>query len=109
MFGLTIEGMKVNGKTTKCTERESSHEQMAESMKETTMMIRNKDKESSHGQTEESMMESGSMVNNMAKEFIIPQREKSKEENGKKGRESGGLAKNETPNTMFMSYYFHLN
>ena len=68
---------------------------MAEDMKETTTMTRNKVEESSSGQMAESTMESGSTESSMVREYTIHLRVRSREENGKKAKESSGLLKND--------------
>jgi len=59
MFGLIRDAIMESGRTIKCTVKECSLGLMAESMKETTTMTRNKEKVCLHGLMEGDMMESG--------------------------------------------------
>lgn len=77
---------------------------MAEDMKETTMMIKNKVEECLSGQMAENTTENGSMGNNTEKEYIIHLNKKSKEENGKKARGSDGLLMND-----YFHYYINIS
>lgn len=70
MNGQMVECMKVNGRITKCMEKESSHGETEGDTKETILMTKRKDSECLNGQTVVNTLANGKMESNMAKELL---------------------------------------
>jgi hypothetical protein len=81
--GQIIENMKENGEQIRCTGKEPSHGQMVENILENMLMIRKKDMENLIGLMEDAIVESGLMVNNTEKVLMLQVQDKKNMGNGK--------------------------
>ena len=84
--GLTVHSITESGEIIKCTEKASSDGPMAESIMESTSMIRNTVRECTRGPTDACIKANFIMVNSMAKASIAKIMARRFTESGKKER-----------------------
>ena len=89
--GVMAGDMKVSGRTTRCMGKEPLLGPTAESMLESTLMIKSKAMGSLSGLMEDHIRETGIMENNMAKVSMLLHRELRSMESGKRAKGSDGL------------------
>jgi hypothetical protein len=81
--GQIIENMKENGEQIRCMAKEPLHGLMVESISENMLMIRKKDMENLIGRMEDVIVENGLMENNMAKDLMLQVQDKKNTVSGK--------------------------